>query len=38
MSWCDLDWHGNGPAVMSTEVLMVRLYLAEGRDDVRKVF
>lgn len=23
---------------MSTEVLMVRLYLAEGRDDIRKVF
>lgn len=38
MSRGDLDWHGNGPAVMSTEVLMVRLYLAEGRDDVRKVF
>ncbi|MEX0615366.1 MAG: DUF190 domain-containing protein [Methylophaga sp.] len=23
---------------MNTEVLMVRLYLAEGRDDIRKVF
>lgn len=38
MSGRHLDWHGDGAAVMSTEVLMVRLYLAEGRDDIRKVF